>query len=93
MKSGMILRTVFLTAWLALSFGAAAQTVKIGETAVLTAADSQNGNLLLAQEATLSQAATIQSMSFYVTSASGTLVLGVYSANGPSGGPAARHYG
>ncbi len=96
MKSGMIARTVLLTAWLgiALSFGAAAQnsgaaapTVRIGETAVLTTADSQNGNLLLAQEATLSRSATIQSMSFYVTSASGKLVLGVYSANGPSGGP------
>ena len=65
----MILRTVFLTAWLALSFGAAAQTVKIGETAVLTTGDSDNANLLLAQEASLSQAATIQSMSFYVASA------------------------
>ncbi len=40
MKAGMMLRTVLLTAWLgiALSFGAAAQTVKMGETAVLTAA-------------------------------------------------------
>ena len=57
----MNLRTVLLTAWLgiALSFGAAAQTVTIGETAVLTTGDSDNGNLLLAQEATLSQAATI----------------------------------
>jgi hypothetical protein len=96
MKSRMILRTVLLTAWLGIvmSFGvaaensaAAAPTVMIGETAVLTAADGENGNLLLAQEATLSQAATIQSMSFYVTSASGKLVLGVYRANGPSGGP------
>jgi hypothetical protein len=97
MKSGMILRTVLLTAWLgsAFSFGAAAQTAagaaaptdKIGETAVLTAAYSGFGNLLFAQEATLSQSATIQSMSFYANSASGALVLGVYSANGPSGGP------
>jgi len=89
MKSGMILRTVLLTAWIgiALSFGAAAQTVEIGETAVLTAKDSRLGNYLIAQEATLSQSATIQSMSFYVTAASGELVLGVYSANGPSGGP------
>ena len=61
MKSGMILRTVLLTAWLgvALSFGAAAQTVNIGETAVLTAADWGHGNALYAQEATLSQSATI----------------------------------
>ena len=77
MKAGMILRTVLLTAWIgiALSFGATAQTVKIGETAVLTAGDSDNGNLLLAQEATHSQSATIESLPFYVTSASGKLVL------------------
>ena len=77
MKSGMILRTVLLTAWLgiALSFGAAAQTITIGETAVLTARGSGNGNHLLAQEATLSQSATIKSLPFYVTSASGKLVL------------------
>ena len=61
MRAGMILRTVLLTPWLgiALSFGAAAQTVKIGETAALTAADNGNGNFLLAQEATLAQAAKI----------------------------------
>jgi hypothetical protein len=85
----MILRTALLTAWLgsALSFGAAAQTVTIGETAVLTAGDSENGNLLLAQEASLSQSTKIQSMSFYVTAAAGELVLGIYNANGPKGGP------
>ena len=85
----MILRTALLCAWLgcSLSFGAAAQTVTIGETAVLTAADGDNGNLLVAQEASLSQPATIQSMSFYVTGAAGRLVLGIYKANGPSGGP------
>jgi hypothetical protein len=87
----MTLRTVLLTAWLAsaLSFGAAAQTVTIGETAVLTAADSGNGNLLVAQEASLSQSARIQSISFYVTAAAGELVLGIYNATGPSGGPGA----
>jgi hypothetical protein len=85
----MNLRTALLTACLgwALSFGAAAQTVTIGETAVLSAPDSGNGNLLLAQEASLSQSATIQSMAFYVTAAAGNLVLGVYDATGPSGGP------
>jgi hypothetical protein len=85
----MILRTALLTAWLGigLSFGAAAQTVTMGETAVLTAGDSENGNLLLAQEASLSQSATVQSMSFYVTAAAGELVLGIYDATGPSGGP------
>ena len=89
MKAGMILRTVLLTPWLgiALSFGAAAQTVKMGETAVLTAADNGNGNFLLAQEANLAQAAKIKSLSFYVTAASGKLVLGIYNATGPLGGP------
>jgi hypothetical protein len=88
-KPGMMLRTALLTAWLAsaLSFGAAGQTVTMGETAVLTADDSQNANMLLAQEASLSQSATIQSMSFYVTAADGELVLGIYDATGPSGGP------
>jgi len=85
----MMLRTALLTVWLAsaLSFGAAGQTVTMGETAVLTADDSQNANMLSAQEASLSQSATIQSMSFYVTAADGELVLGIYDATGPSGGP------
>ena len=88
-RTGMMLRTALLTAWLgsALSFGAAAQTITIGETAVLTAGDNGNGNLLLAQETSLSASATLQSMSFYVTEAAGELVLGVYTATGPNGGP------
>jgi hypothetical protein len=68
---------------------AQAQSVNIGETAVLSAADGQNANLLLAQVATLSKAATVQSLSFYVTAASGNLILGIYDATGPSGGPGA----
>jgi hypothetical protein len=40
--------------------------------------DSGNGNLLVAQEAVLSQSATIQSLSFYVTNAAGQLRLGIY---------------
>src|SRR5215471_14334257 len=68
---------------------ALASTITIGETNVLSAADSGNGNLLAAQNATLSQAATIQSLSFYVTQASGNLILGIYDASGPNGGPGA----
>jgi hypothetical protein len=64
-------------------------TVKIGESNILSTADSGNGNLLTAQNATLSQPATIQSLSFYVTQASGNLILGLYDATGPNGGPAA----
>jgi hypothetical protein len=56
---------------------------------VLSAGDGGNGNLLLAQSATLAQAATIQSLSFYVTAASGSLILGIYDATGPNGGPGA----
>jgi hypothetical protein len=66
-----------------------AQTGTMGVTTVLPAADSQNGNLLLAQQATLSEAATLQSLSFYVSSAAGSLRLGVYDSTGPGGGPGA----
>ena len=55
-----------------------AGTITIGQTSVLTTADGGNANLLLAQSATLSQTATIQSISFYVTAAAGKLVLGIY---------------
>jgi hypothetical protein len=68
---------------------ALANMINIGETNVLALADSGNGNLLAAQNATLSQPATIQSLSFYVTQASGNLILGIYDASGPNGGPGA----
>jgi len=64
-------------------------TVHMGETSVLGADDSGNANLLLAQETTLGQAATLRSLSFYVTQAAGQLRLGVYDATGPGGGPGA----
>ena len=64
---------------------AQAQSVTIGSNAVWSAADSDNGNLLSAQIAKLSQAATVQSLSFYVTAASGNLILGIYDATGPGG--------
>ena len=63
--------------------------ITIGDTQVESHADSGNGNLLEAQQATLSQTATIQSLSFYVTRASGDLILGIYDATGPNGGPGA----
>ena len=62
----------------------------IGETKVLTKSDAGNGNLLVAQQADLTRAATIQSLSFYVTSASGKLRLGIFDATGPNGGPGAK---
>ena len=68
---------------------AQAQSITIGSTTVWGRRQRQNGNLLLAQVAKLSQAATVQSLSFYVTTASGNLILGIYDASGPSGGPGA----
>jgi hypothetical protein len=68
---------------------AQASTITIGETNVLSIADSGNANLLAAQNATLSQPATIESLSFYVSQASGNLILGIYDASGPNGGPGA----
>jgi hypothetical protein len=63
-------------------------TLTMGETSVLGTDDSGNGNLLVAQQTTLSQSATINSLSFYVAAASGQLRLGVYADNG-RGGPGA----
>ena len=65
-------------------------TITIGETSILSVTDSNNGNKLVAQRATLSQTATIQSLSFYVVTASGNLRLGIYDATGPGGGPGAK---
>jgi len=59
----------------------------IGETSVLSGKDSGNGNLLLVQSASLAKTATIQSMSFYVTTAAGKLRMGIYDATGTGGGP------
>ena len=61
--------------------------INIGETTVLSTADNGNGNLLVAQQATLPVTSVLQSMSFYVTNAAGKLRLGVYDASGPGGGP------
>ncbi len=56
----------------------------------MSVTDSNNGNKLIAQPATLSQTATIQSLSFYVVTASGNLRLGIYDATGPGGRPGAK---
>jgi len=64
-----------------------AQTVNLGITSKLSGSDGGNGNLLVSQAAVLPQPGTIQSLSFYVNTAAGELVLGVYDATGPNGGP------
>jgi hypothetical protein len=76
--------------------GAAAVTITapppitIGQSSVLPIDDSSNGNWMIAQKATLSETATIESLSFYVVSASGSLRLGIYDATGSGGGPGAK---
>jgi glucose/arabinose dehydrogenase/PKD repeat protein len=62
----------------------------IGETTLFDEPDSGNGNLLLVQDAVLSQPGTLQSLSFYVTAAVGQLRLGLYDSTGPGGGPGAK---
>jgi len=64
-----------------------AQTITIGETNLLTVADSGNGNLLCAQSCALTQAAILQSLSFYVRVAGGDLALALYNDNGSGTAP------
>ncbi len=64
--------------------------ITIGETNILSRNDSGNGNQLFATKTTLSQTATLQSLSFYVTTATGNLRLGIFDATGPGGAPGAR---
>src|SRR5215472_6572575 len=86
--SFMLFSVCFLLTLLYLASAAQAQTtITIGETAVLSMADSGNANFLLTQNAGLSQPATIQSLCFYVRTAGGQLGLGIYDASGPNGGP------
>jgi hypothetical protein len=71
------------------TYSATPNPITMGETTVFGSTDSGNGDLLLVQDATLSQTATIQSLSFHVLNAAGNLRLGVYDATGPGGGPGA----
>ena len=66
-----------------------ATSISLGETTVFSDQDGGNGNLLLVQDATLSQAATLKSLSFHVNVPAGSLRLGIYDATGPNGGPGA----
>lgn len=61
-----------LVAWLALS------AFTIGQPTIFTAADSGNGNLLLAQTTPVPQAGTLTSLSFYVTTPAGQMYLAAY---------------
>ena len=68
----------------------AGSPIVIGESTVLRQNDNSNSNLLVAQQASLGQIATIESLSFYVSAPAGRLRLGVYDATGPGGGPGAK---
>lgn len=86
----MGIRTLFALISVLVGVASASTQINMGEKSVLPTTDSGNGNLLLAQAATLSQPATLKSLSFYVVRASGSLYLGVYDSTGPNGGPGNR---
>ena len=85
-----IRRCLMAASYILVFLGSAqAQSVTIGSNAVWSGGnDSANGNLLSAQIAKLTQAATVQSLSFYVTAASGNLILGFTTPAAPKAGPA-----
>ncbi|MBX9637689.1 MAG: hypothetical protein K2Q45_09090 [Nitrosomonas sp.] len=58
----------------------------VGDSAIEATADTAQGNVIFSTSYTLNQVATLQSLSFYVTTAVGNLYLGVYNDNG-SGNP------
>lgn len=77
---------IALTVFLGWS-GTVFASVTMGETSELLSEDTNNANVLIAQSATLSQAAVLKSLSIYAMQAAGNLYLGVYDSSGPSGGP------
>src|ERR1700736_4037162 len=79
--------SLFLIAY---ALDCSAQSVRMGITSLLPNTDSGNGGLILAQQTTLTTAAALQSISFYVVRSSGTLRLGLYDAKGPGGNPGNR---
>src|SRR5262249_45039091 len=69
------------------NFAASVSGGTMGDTTVYPATDSDNANLLLVQDATLSRAGVLRTMSFYVVNPAGSLQLGLYDATGSGGGP------
>src|SRR6267142_3995044 len=65
-----------------------AASITIGVNTILPNTDSGNGGLILGQQASLGQQATLQSLSFYIVAVKkSTLRLGLYDATGSSGLP------
>lgn len=67
--------------------GSGGSSITIGETSILATDDYGNNGLIVAQQVSLSQAAMLQSLSFYVADAVGKLRLGLYDAAGSGGAP------
>ena len=84
MKKVLLLAPLLVTSP---GFGLAQSTITIGDTQIESVLDSENANVVVTQQADLSQAATINSISFYVSVAQGHLRLGIYDASGPAGKP------
>jgi len=72
------------------NLGSTSVALNIGDSTIENTDDDGNGDLLVAQSATLSEAMMLESLSFYVTTAAGQLRLGVYASDGPSGGPGTK---
>lgn len=66
---------------------ATATNILIGETNILDNDDSGNADLVVTQQATLAQQATLKSLTFHVVAVAGKLRLGIYDATGPDDGP------
>jgi len=64
-------------------------TITMGITSVGPTVDSGNAGLILAQSASLTQKATLKSLSFYIGTVSGSCDLALYNANGANGSPGA----
>jgi hypothetical protein len=70
------------------SLSAAPASITIGVNTILPNTDSGNGGLILGQQASLGQQATLQSLSFYIVAVNkSTLRLGLYDATGSGGLP------
>ncbi|MFC1722449.1 LamG-like jellyroll fold domain-containing protein, partial [Patescibacteria group bacterium] len=56
-------------------------TADYGETSITATADSGNGDLVVSQKVEITQPGTVESLTFYVTTAAGDLYLGLYDDN------------
>jgi hypothetical protein len=59
----------------------------LGETNIEPNTDSGDANEIIADEVTLLAPGVVQSLSIYIAATGGQVILGIYDATGPSGGP------